>query len=314
MPTEPGSSRSTPLPHGSEISFEDWAVTITDVLRGAEANQAIASANQFNDPAPEGWYYLIATLHLTNIATDQEAKSVSFAIDLRLTGDRNILYSPASVVVPQRLEGELFPEGSTVGQLAFLVPTDEHNLMFYVNERMSFDRDKRRFVAIDEGATISPDPALADQTPTDEGRTRANPATMGNTTISPAWEITLLEVRRGDEAAQAITDANRFNEPAPEGEAYILAYVRVRYLGQRDADHVSEISQSNFKVTGSANIIYPRPSVVPPTPKLEARLYPGGYTEGWVVVQAGIDDHDLMLIYEPMLDFSSENRHFLRIE
>lgn len=314
IPTEPGSSRSAPLPLGSELSFKDWAVTITTVLRGAEANQAIASANQFNAPAPEGWHYIIPTLSLTNISSDQEAKNVSFAINLRLTGDRNILYPRTSAVVPQQLEGELFPEGSTVGQVAFLVPVDEQNLIFFVDEQLSFDRDTRRFVAVDEGASISPDPALRDRTPTDLGSTRASPAAMGSTTSSPDWEITLLEVRHGDEAAQAISEANQFNSPAPEGEAYIMAYVRARYLGHRDADHAVEIRQSDFKVTGSANTIYPRPSVVPPTPNLEASLYPGGQVEGWVVVQANSDERNLTLIYEPMLDFGSENRRFLSLE
>lgn len=95
-PVEPGTSRSAPLPLSTELRFKDWAVVITDVARGAAAAEAIAGANQFNDPPPEGWQYLLATLRMTNISTEQEAQSVLFGIDLRVTGDRNVLYSQAS--------------------------------------------------------------------------------------------------------------------------------------------------------------------------------------------------------------------------
>jgi len=311
---EAGASRSVPLPLGTELRFKDWAVVITEVARGAEAAAAIAGANQFNDPAPEGWQYLLATLRMTNISTEQEAKSVLFGIDLRVTGDRNVLYSRASVVVPQPLEGELFPEGSTEGQVAFLVPADERNLMFFVAESFSFDLDARRFVAIDEGATISPDPALAKIAPTDAGATRASPAPLGTTAVSDDWEITVLEVYRGSDAAQRVAEANPFNDPAPEGQEYIVARVRARYLGSDDQDMAAGIAQNAFKVTGAANVIYERPSVVAPTPSLEAYLFPGGQAEGWIVVQAPVEEAGLTLVYEPLFEFGNTNRRFLGLE
>lgn len=168
--------------------------------------------------------------------------------------------------------------------MAFLVPADEHSLMFFVAESLSFDRDARRFVAIDEGATISPAPALEEIAPTDTGATRASPAPLGTTAVSANWEITVLEVYRGADAAQRVAEANSFNDPAPEGQEYIVARVRARYLGGDNPDVAARIDQNAFKVTGAANVIYERPSVVEPAPSLEAYLFPGGQAEGWVVV------------------------------
>ncbi len=313
-PAEPGTSRSTPLPLGSEVRFEDWAVTLSAVARGAEAAQSIAEANQFNDPAPEGFQYLLATLTLTNISSEQEAKSVLFGVDLRVTGDRNVLYSRATGVVPQPLEGELFPEGSATGQILFLVPADERNLMFFVAESFSFDPEARRFVAIDEGATLSPDPDLAGVEATDAGATRSGPAPLGTTVVSEEWEITLLEVLRGADAAQRITEANQFNDAAPEGQEYLIARVSARYLGAGDPDNAAGIDQNAFKVTGASNVIYDRPSVVAPQPALDAYLFPGGQVEGWVVVQAPAGEAGLTFVYEPLFDFGSENLRFLGLE
>lgn len=91
-------------------------VTITDVIRGKDALQAIAEANQFNEKPREGYGYLLATLRLENISDNQEAQHVAFGTSLHVTGDHNVLYSSASVVEPKPLEGELFPGGKVRGR------------------------------------------------------------------------------------------------------------------------------------------------------------------------------------------------------
>ncbi len=311
---EPGASRSAPLPLGTELRFTNWAVMISAVVRGDEAARAIANANQFNDPAPPGWQYLLATLKLTNISTEQTARSALLGVDVRVTGQRSLLYDRASVVPPRQLEGELFPGGSVEGQIAFLVPVDEGNLMFYVAEFLSFDRNGRRFVAIDEGAVVRPDSVLATLTPTDTGASRANPAPLGVTTISENWEITVLEALRGIEAARRVAEANMFNEPAPEGEEYLLARVRARYLGRDDPDVMAQISQSDFRATGAANVVYERPLVVAPEPRLDAYLFPGGQVEGWLVVQVPADETGLTLVFQPGFALSDKNVRFFALE
>jgi len=287
---------------------------ISAVVRGDEAARAIANANQFNDPAPPGWQYLLATLKLTNISTEQTARSALLGVDVRVTGQRSLLYDRASVVPPRQLEGELFPGGSVEGQIAFLVPVDEGNLMFYVAEFLSFDRNGRRFVAIDEGAVVRPDSVLATLTPTDTGASRANPAPLGVTTISENWEITVLEALRGIEAARRVAEANMFNEPAPEGEEYLLARVRARYLGRDDPDVMAQISQSDFRATGAANVVYERPLVVAPEPRLDAYLFPGGQVEGWLVVQVPADETGLTLVFQPGFALSDKNVRFFALE
>lgn len=132
--------------------------------------------------------------------------------------------------------------------------------------------------------------------------------------VSEGWEVTVLEVLRGAEAAQRITEANQFNDPAPEGQEYIMARIRARYLGGDDQDSAANIDQNAFKVTGAANVIYDRPSVVAPEPTLDAYLFPGGQVEGWVVVQAPAGEAGLTLIYEPIFEFGEDNARFLALE
>ncbi len=313
-PAPAGLTRSDPLPLGSEFRGEEWSITITGVTRGDEAAQLAAEANRFNDPPAPGYEYLIADITLTNISTEDDAKSASFAVDLRVTGDKNTLYSSAMVVPPKPFEGEVFPGGTAEGQKVFEVPSDEKNLQFVVSESLSFDSEARRFVAIDDGASIAPDPSLRAVKPTELGTRRAEPAQIGDTLVAGSWEFAVLEVVRGDQAATMVAKANQFNDPAPEGEEYVVARLRARYLGTPDPDGTENINSTFLKITGERNIVYDRPMAVAPDPRLDATLFAGGETEGWAVVSAGQGEAGLMLIFEPLWSFSGEDVRYIAIE
>ncbi|WP_152541243.1 DUF4352 domain-containing protein [Kallotenue papyrolyticum] len=311
-PVEPGVSRAQPLPLGSGVSFETWAMTITEVLRGEAANAAVAGANQFNEPPREGYEYVLLGLDVANISQKAEAQDPSFGIDVRVTGARNVLYSRVAVVPPRPLEGELFPGGTTSGQFVFEVPVGEENLLAQLSESLDFDGTKR-FVALQEGARVEVDPTLATITPNQIGTTRAAPAQPGETAITEDWEITLLEAVRGEEAARRITEANRFNDPAPAGQEYVLARLKARFINTDEPDAARNIDRTFFKITGERNVVYDAPTTVAPAPVLDAYLFPGGETEGWAVFSVPQGEGGLLLIFEPLFDFGGANTRYLAL-
>jgi Domain of unknown function (DUF4352) len=311
---EQGTSRSNPLPLGTEFTGETWSIIVSDVIRGQDAAQAIKKANMFNEPPEQGFEYLIANVKIKNISKEQEAQSASFAVDLRVTGDKNVVYGPASVVPPKSLEGELFPDGVAEGQIVFEIPSDEKNLMFIVGESFSFDAEATRFIAIDQDAKVVPDSSLKDIQPTVIGKQRDNPAKIGDTLVAGAWEFNIVEAIRGDQAAQMIKQANQFNEPAPDGQEYVLVKLKARYLGTDDPDETENISGSYLKITGEKNVVYEGPSIVPPEPVLDATLFAGGETEGWEVLSVSKDEKGLMVIFEPLFSFSNEDIRYISIE
>lgn len=313
-PVEAGTSRSNPLPLGTEFAGETWSIVVSDVVRGQDAAQAIAKANQFNDPLREGFEFLIANVKLENISTKQEAQSASLAVDLRVTGDKNLVYSRVSVVPPKSLEGELFPDGTTEGQIVFEIPSDEKNLMFIVGEMMSFDVEAMRFIAIDQDAKVVPDPSLKDIKPTDTGIQRDNPAKIGDTLVAGAWEFKVVDAIRGDEAARLVKEANQFNSPALDGQEYVLVRLKARYLGADNPDRGENISGSYLKIAGEKNVVYESPSVVPPKPELDASLFAGGEIEGWEVLSVSKDEKGLMVIFEPLFSFSGHDIRYISIE
>lgn len=304
----PGATRQDPLPLDTEVRLSTWAVTITEVLRGDAAAQAIAEANPFNDPPAAGVEYVLLTLSVANIGTEAEAQSPAFGVRVRLTGASNQAYSSAPLVVPQPPEGELFPGGAASGQLAFAVPAGESELLALVTEGLSLD-DARRYVALEPGARVEPDAAALAAAPTDVGQRREAPARLGETITAGVWEVTLLEVVRGADAAARIAEANRFNDPPEAGTEYVLARLRVRAIGPEEPEAPRAVDTVSVRVTGARNVVYDRPTVVAPEPALSGEAYVGGVIEGWVALSVAEGEQGLALVFEPLFSLGDDTRY-----
>jgi len=311
-PQPMGMSRSNPFPRSEVVAAPNWDVQVLDVMRGDEAWQAIQTANQFNEPAPEGMEYLLLRPHVKCTYNDSEEHLIS-GNDFKVTGDRLAEYSGAYAVEPDpQLDAQLFKDGETEGWSAYLVGQGEGNLILIVDELFSFDENRRRFIALDEGASISVAPELSEIEPTDLGKERSNPAPFGEMVVTEDWQVTFLEAVRGEGAWSMVQEANEFNEPPSEGMEYIAVKVHVRYIGTEDES--TQIDGSYFQTTGSANVLYALPSVVDPAPPLEATLFAGGGYEGWVVLQAAQGETDMAAVFEPLFSFSSANKRFMSLE
>jgi hypothetical protein len=231
----------------------------------------------------------------------------------KVTGDKLIRYSSAAVVEPDpQLDAKLYSGGETEGWVAFLVSKNENNLILIFDNVLSFSNDNVIFIALDDNASIQVPPELYDIKPTSIGTSRADPAPFGETVTTENWQVKVIEVVRGEKAWEMVQHANMFNDPPKEGMEYVVVKIKVRYISTQDKHEY--IDDSYFKTTGNANVLYDLPSVVEPHPALDVTLYPGGEYEGWVVLQAKKGEAGLMLVFEPLWDFSGRNRRFLSLE
>ena len=90
---------------------------------------------------------------------------------------------------------------------------------------------------------------------------------------------------------------------------YVQVRAWVRNIGAgAEAMHIGE---SWFATIGSENVRWNVPLVVDPVPNLDAHLYTAGAWEGWVTLQAAIGEADLLLVFEPLFDFTGEGRRYL---
>jgi hypothetical protein len=307
-----GLSRINPFPPAEVVEAPNWDIQVLEVVRGEAAWAAIQAANRFNDPPQEGMEYLLVKVWARSTYSDDEAHSISGS-DFKITGDHYILRSRESVVAPDpRLDADLFTGAESTGWITFIVGQEESKLVLIFDELFNFDRDRLRFIALEEGTFLDIPPELFLVEPTELGIRRSEPAPLGEMTITEEWVVAVLEVIRGDEAWEMTQAANRFNDPPEEGFEYVAIRLHAQFISSQDKSE--EIGRSSFKITGSAGELYSLPSVVGPSPRLNAQLYPGGEIEGWIVMQVLEDETDLLLVFEPLFDFSNRNRRFLSLE
>lgn len=311
-----GAGRQNPAPLNTEFRGDKWAFSITNVIRGAEANALIAEANMFNDAPAEGKEYVLVNVKVTNIATEDKAENVMLATYIRLTGSRNVQYSTASVVAPTPLQGDVFPNGSVEGQIAFEVPTDETNLMFVLNE--GFSLMPPLYVAYDEGASLTPDPAIG-MADTKLGLSREEPASINDTLVINPITFKIDEIVRGADAAQMVKDANQFNDPPAEGKEFVCIKITLQYLGDGKPDSVYStiLANNEFRLIGSQNVLYDVPRVVEPSPQfsdMDANsVYAGGVISGWIVREVPAGETGLLLQYQPQFDFFDTSMRYIAL-
>ena len=148
-----GFSNVNPIPMGkSLITSEGIEVTVLGVIDGYQAWQLLYTDNQFNPPPANNMQYVLITIDLKNISSQQEPWEYNFAyLDLfELAGNSNKTYtSDQSVVLPEGGIGNaktILNHGDEVsGTLAFYIPQNENDLVL---QWMSLAKTNWRFFQV----------------------------------------------------------------------------------------------------------------------------------------------------------------------
>jgi hypothetical protein len=97
----------------------------------------------------------------------------------------------------------------------------------------------------------------------------------------------------------------------------VLVNVRVEHIGS-DGDETVSVSESDFGVTGSGNVLhdgFSSESSCSFYNGLQGELFPGGSVEGYVCVRVPREEADLILVVSPPSSFGdSDARRFIRLE
>jgi hypothetical protein len=287
-------------------------VEVLEIVRGEPAWRLLHDANQFNEPAPEGQEHLLVHLSVTATHDGGGARSIQ-ASDFKVTGDRLRRHFEAAAVTPEpALEAELRRGERADGWGAYLVDQGEADLLLMVEPLEGEMADAPRFIALEPGAAITVDPALADIPATDLGADSRQPASLRRTVVTEDWQVAVLTIVRGEAAWAMAQEANQFNDPPAAGLEYAAVQVHVRLI--RPGDEPVWIDGGYFTVLGGDGTRYDNPAVVDPAPALDATLFPGGAATGWVVVAAPAGDEAALLMFKPWLAFDDANtRYFVLV-
>ncbi len=112
--------------------------------------------------------------------------------------------------------------------------------------------------------------AASGATPAPEaGASRATPLPAGATAQIDSWAALVTGVTRGDDAWNLLYETNTMNDPASDGQEYVVVHLRARALMGSDAKR-----DLYPRVTGDMRVLYSPASVVVP------RHHPEEYTAG----------------------------------
>lgn len=311
-PAQAGMGRSKPAPRNAVVLAPNWDVQVMDYKRGTAAWKDLEEANPFNEAPGAGEEYVLVKLRVKCTYADSDPHAI-MAFDFKLTGSRLQAYDSLLVDTPgEELYAELTTGGQTEGWAAFLAAKDEKNLILVVDEMANFDEDRLRYIALDDNASISIAPELAAIRPTDLGRDADNPAAFNDRLVTQNWELSMLEMLRGDSAMQRLLQVWEEN-PAPlDGMEYVLLRVNARYIGTQDRPE--RIDLFYFNTLDNQGYVGDYGEAQPPEPVLDAALYPGGEVEGWLILQVRKGAGGLKLVFQPMTDESTENQRYISLE
>jgi hypothetical protein len=310
-----GFSRQNPYPSSEVVSVPNWDIKVMEFQRGEEAWKTIQAANRFVNAAPAGMEYVLIRLHVKSKYTDSEGHQI-FTCNFGVTGDQLKEYGCGIAMAAEpepNFDVTLYTGGEGEGWASYLVGQDEKDLMLVYSDIFNFEDNANRYIALEEGASVDVPPELASIPPTDLGTKRNDPAPRSAKLTSEDWEISVMDVVRGDEAWTLIKKDNSYSSPPAEGMEYIAVKIHLRFIGTVEKAYI--ISKDDFRSTGSAGVLYEAPvAVYAPDPSLDTALYPGGENEGWEVIQVAKGETGVMLVFKHLWDMSDINQRFISLE
>ena len=300
--SEPGFTRKNPIPMNTLISIPGWDLKVLEFLRGEEALKVINTADWQAQPLPEGQEYALAKIYLKCTAMDDNDHSLGIS-DIFITGSSNVAYGDTMDGWPQPefLYEDMYTADEVEGWIDAIIPTDEQNLMVALNTT-SEDVHYTRYIALQDGASISLPPELANLSPNELGADYTKPAVAGQTVITPDWEVTVLTSLSGADAEAAMGNGTPEYTPPSEGNEYLLVEVRVRYISKNEApiwvggDAFYPIDTSNgWRLQVDHNYLYGLPERV----WLGKTLLPGAETEGWIYMTIPSGTTQPVIAFDP---------------
>lgn len=140
------------------------------------------------------------------------------------------------------------------------------------------------------------------------GSSRRLPMPRGSVISGQNWEATVLEMVRGEEAWQQLRATNQFNDPAPEGQEYLLLRLRLKVTGSSESYFIYPA------VTGDRYIRYSAAPAVTPDPRLPSEFTAGQTAEGWLPYLVGQGEGNLMLVVRELGNTAESSRYLALVE
>jgi hypothetical protein len=128
----------TDLDDWEKQTVGDFNLTLNKVTRGEEAYTMIMSYNQFNEPAPDGFEYVLLDFTLTGSIEDPNiAEYVSPSLTV-IASDGSEVEQDSAVLENEFGSKEMFDGGTVTGHLEVIVPIGDDVVVEYEDDFSAF--------------------------------------------------------------------------------------------------------------------------------------------------------------------------------
>jgi hypothetical protein len=126
------------------------------------------------------------------------------------------------------------------------------------------------------------------------GMSRANPVPLGEVVQAGPLEIQVLEVLSGPDAVAAVLGASPMNSEPRDGTTFVAVNLQLHNAGKNPL----WVNNDDFGLTGDTGLVRRFLGALPPAPPLDQMLQSGEETTGWVALSAGVDEGNLLLLFD----------------
>lgn len=315
-------TREDPAPFGTPVMVGDWSIRVSRVQFNADP--IVLATNQFNDPPPDGYQFVMALIDATYLGP--ETGDLMWDANFKVVGPSNRAFDqgdPGCGVVPRDMSSlpEAYPGGRVTANACWAVPqSDIRSLVMFTDTSVGLNQG-RQFFALSEPGSPRSSVEVADSQPSASrsqiadaraaaGRDtrlggRHNPVPLGQSKAVGDWTIRVRSVT--PDATSLVMAENSFNDPPARPNQFVLIRLDAR-LSPRVAESTNFWTDLSLKVLGPKALAYSQSEadcgVIPDDMFNAPEVFPGGIIQGnacWEMRQVEADA--LVLVVEP--SFSS---------
>lgn len=274
-----------------------WKLTLSNLVRGADAAAQIAAVSDQNAAPPADIDYVLFQVNATNAG--QESIWIDFD-DFAMVGAAGVVHRSLQLIPPDpMLRATVEPGASTSGWVPGAIETSESAPVIVFDPRVLSGSWADRAVGVAAGSSF-PNTGVASQSPNEIGSTPTAPAGVGEAIVTADWVVELQQAvfghdvyDRSDYRAQAVGDS----DPNTIGN---WAALEVKITNNRNDAMISHFPATAFSLAfADGSEVFDVWRLTPPLPDVSGDYLPGASFTGWAAFERPAEFSGTLVRFQP---------------
>jgi hypothetical protein len=282
---------------GIEFTAGPWKLTLSDLVRGADAAAQIAAVTDQNAPPVDGIDYLLFQVNAVNAG--QERIWIDYD-DFAVFGASGIVRRSLELMPPDpMLQSAVEPGESTSGWVVGAIETDDPSPVILFDSRLLTGFWADQVVATAVGGTF-PSTGAQPVSANGTGSDPTAPAAANEPIVTADWQVELLQAVFGQDVYE-LTDFR--TQAVGDSDPSLIpqwAAIQVQVTNNRDGSAVAHFPATAFSLSyGDGEEILDVSRLTPPLPDIAGDFLPGATRTGWAAFERPADFDGSLVRFQP---------------